>query len=720
MWSKAMTFFRSTLLIGLTLLMVVLSSSGVSAHAVLQVSSPAHGSVLKTSPDRLEMQFNEAVDTRISTVVLVRDATRIPLTALSGEGRKVVYKVPPLEEGLYIVDWRVISAADGHLTRGSFAFGVGAVTVPGIAPVNVSASAWPDVMARWVGLIGVLLLTGGIVAFLWLPIPSAATRELRASLYQVAQTATVLILASGVYRLASDAIAITGSTSLAALGEPLLRVLSVSHDGHDLIFRLMGALFLWLQLRPERPLERDGLIAILGVLLIGPVLTTHGLNLGALGSLVSLLHIVAASVWVGGLAFFGALYLPVVHRAAPAVVREGALRFSRLALVTVVILIATGITQAYFYLGTPSALLGPVYGRTLLIKLIILAPLLLTAAINRWRVVPRLAGASRMWASLMLLVRIETALAMTVVLVAAAVAISQPATGSESAGGQTPVVEVSRLHMGGTVNNVNIEIAVSPAKQGPNKVELGVTLGPDKRPVTGETRFILRLGSLTSDLPPQVAQLTGRDGKASGDGPFIAAAGWWDIDITVRRPGAEDVSLVLPVLVGRPERGANDPQALALLKRAEQEVSKVTAWREVEHFSAGDGYVVTREYGFVPPDRLEYRTSEGTEGKILGKRSYARDKGGKWNISERPEPVEIRFRFPLATGIVGARLGAKAELNGRPMQIVTFSDPTGVVRFAVWIDAATARPARLFMDGEAHHMAVSLLGYNEKLTISPP
>ena len=478
-----------------------------------------------------------------------------------------------------------------------------------------------------------------------------------------------------------------------------------------------------IQLKPKRPIERDGLIAILSVLLIGPVLTTHGLNLGAIGSLVSLVHIVSASVWVGGLAFFGALYLPVIHRVAPDVVKTGALRFSRLALVTVITLVATGVTQAYFYLGTLSALLGPVYGRTLLIKLIILTPLLLTAAVNRWRIVPRLAGASRMWAPLTLLVRVETALALTVVLVAAAVAISQPVTGAESADGQTPInqrPEESKILMGGTIDNANVAIALSPAKQGANKVDLSVTMGPDKQPPTGEIRFILRLESLTTDLPPQVTQLTGQDGKASGDGPFIGAAGWWDLDITVRRQGAEDVSLALPVLVGRPEGGANDPQALALLKRAEQQVAKISAWREIEHYSAGDGTIVTREYVFAPPDRFTYRTSAGEEGRVLGRKSYTRAKGSKWNINERPGSVEVRFRFPLATGIVGARLGVKADLNGRQTQVVTFSEPSGTLHFAVWIDLATAYPARLFMEGEAHHMAVSMFGYNEKVTMSAP
>ncbi len=720
MGSDAMLLSR---LLTITVLLVLMFASAASAHAVLQSSTPSHGLVLTASPDSLALDFNEAIDPRISTVVLVRDTTRIPLQPASGEGRKVVYKVPSLDNGLYIVDWRVISAIDGHLTRGSFAFGVGSVTVPIGAAISSAAPAWSDVIARWLGLVGVLLLTGGIVAFLWLPVPGAARDELRARLYQVATLASVMIVVAGIYRLVGDATAIAGTTSLfGALGEPLLRVLSVSHDGHDLIFRVVAAIFLLVQLKPGRPVERDGLLAILGVLLLGPVLTTHGLTAGAVGTLVSLAHIVSASVWVGGLAFFGALYLPVIHRVAPDTVRQAAVRFSRLALMTVVVLVATGLVQAYLFLGSVAALTGPVYGRTLLVKLIIIAPLLLTAAVNRWRVVPRLASVSRMWQPLMLLVRLETALAMTVVLVAAAVAISQPAKGSESTQGQPAGgTEESKLVMGGTIGDLNIAIAVSPAKQGANKIELTATTGSGKTPVPGEVRFILKLASVDSDLPPQTTSLDGADGTASGQGPFIGATGWWDIEVTVRRKGVEDVSLTLPLRIGEPKGGkTNDPQALELLTRAQQQVAGARAWQELEHYSSGDGYAITRQYVFVPPDRFSYRTSLGAEGRVMGTKSYFREKDTKWSLTEKPEPVEVRFRFPLATDIIGARLGAKTELNGRQVQAVTYSDPGGTLHFVVWIELATGYPARLFMDGEAHHMVTNIFGYNEKVTISPP
>ncbi|MGH3859082.1 copper resistance protein CopC, partial [Actinokineospora sp.] len=342
---------------------------------VLEASVPAHGAVPSAAPERLQLSFNEEVDPVLSTVVLVQDAKRTQLKPLSGVGRKLTYRLPSLQSGLYTIDWRVISTVDAHLTRGAFSFGVGDVRVPTAAAAP--GPALPDVVARWTGLIGLFLLLGGMVTHLRLPVPEAAEAALRRRLYRLAVVATAAIAASGLFRVASDAAAIAGGTSLVSVaGEPLLRVLSVSHTGHDLIFRLVAAVFVTALLKPGRPVQYDGFVAILGLLLIGPVLTSHGLTEGFAGIGLSLLHILTASIWVGGLTYFGAVYLPVVHAVAPEVVRPAAVRFSRLAVVTVAVLIVTGLAQGYLYVGSPAALTGPAYGRTLLVKLIIITPLL--------------------------------------------------------------------------------------------------------------------------------------------------------------------------------------------------------------------------------------------------------------------------------------------------------------------------------------------------------
>ena len=101
------------------------------------------------------------------------------------------------------------------------------------------------------------------------------------------------------------------------------------------------------------------------------------------------LHLTAAASWVGVL---GALFLtrrlllaaddPEQIRLVAAVVG----RFSPLALLAAAVLVATGFVGAWFYLGTPAALLTSAYGLTLLTKLTLLALLLAGGFVN-YRVV---------------------------------------------------------------------------------------------------------------------------------------------------------------------------------------------------------------------------------------------------------------------------------------------------------------------------------------------
>ncbi len=407
--------------------LVFIFPPAAAAHGVLQSSAPAAGTVLPSAPDRLELQYNESVDPQLSTVILVWKGGRTPLALRATDGPRLSYILPPLEPGLYVVDWRVISAADGHLTRGAFTFGVGVSTLP-VAAAGTIGPTWLEVAARWVGLIGVFVLVGGAVMMLVLPAPEAAVPGLRGRLRRLAVAATAALAVSGLVRAFNDAAAIAGGIfPLGAFGSSLFRVVAASHSGHDLIFRITGAVFVAQLLRPALPLEREGIGAVLGVMLIGPTLTMHGLAVGLVGVLMGMAHLVAASVWIGGLAFFGSVYLPLVRTVAPEAVRPAAVRFSRVAVIAVAVLVLTGFVQGRLYVGSPAALTDSPYGRTLLAKLVVAAALLVVAAVNRWGVLPRLATAAEGRHLLLTLVRLETALGLVVALLAATIAISPPA-----------------------------------------------------------------------------------------------------------------------------------------------------------------------------------------------------------------------------------------------------------------------------------------------------
>jgi len=106
------------------------------------------------------------------------------------------------------------------------------------------------------------------------------------------------------------------------------------------------------------------------------------------------LHLLAAGGWLGAL-------LPLVHclmhAPSPEAAARVARRFSVLGIVCVAALVASGIVNSLFLVGSFAALFGTPYGQLLVVKLALFAIMLAIAATNRFHLTPRLAtgGASR-------------------------------------------------------------------------------------------------------------------------------------------------------------------------------------------------------------------------------------------------------------------------------------------------------------------------------------
>jgi putative copper export protein/mono/diheme cytochrome c family protein len=97
-------------------------------------------------------------------------------------------------------------------------------------------------------------------------------------------------------------------------------------------------------------------------------------------------HLLAAGGWLGALPPLVVGLARVEDEAAARLAR----RFSVLGLVCVGVLIASGIVNTLFLVGTLPALVGTPYGRLLVVKLALFGVMLAIAAINRFRWTPRL------------------------------------------------------------------------------------------------------------------------------------------------------------------------------------------------------------------------------------------------------------------------------------------------------------------------------------------
>lgn len=107
------------------LLMPVFATAAL-AHAKLVKESPAHDATVP-QPTEVSLKFSTAVEAAFSSIE-IKDAAgaavKVGTLAAAGDGKTII-AVPlptPLTAGKYTVEWRVLTAGDGHKIKGSYSF----------------------------------------------------------------------------------------------------------------------------------------------------------------------------------------------------------------------------------------------------------------------------------------------------------------------------------------------------------------------------------------------------------------------------------------------------------------------------------------------------------------------------------------------------------------------------------------------------------------------
>jgi copper transport protein len=396
----------------------VLVAGPVFAHAELVSSSPANGQQLSRAPDAVTMRFTERVGLIGDRIRLIDTTTRkrVPTPEPVAEGSTIRLPLPgDLPDGAYLVTWRVVSA-DSHPISGAFSFGVGRVRA---APVpeggGVLRAPWPLPVVRWIGYLG-FALVAGVVAFVALCWPGGRSDRRPALLLQAglqcgAAATLAGLLLQGPY-LTAEPLSHVFDPSL--MGQVAHTTFGAWTQLRLLLYLAMAGV-LWRAGALERRADRCG--AALGVVALAVTFpgTGHAAASGhLLDPVVDGAHLLAAGVWVGGLATLAVLsWAPGPRPSADAWAR-----FSRLALASVLVVVTTGTINAVLRLDAFDQLWGSAYGQVLLVKLALVAVALAGAAVSRRRV----AGGLDAWRS----VRFEAAGTVAVLAVTAVLGLTAP------------------------------------------------------------------------------------------------------------------------------------------------------------------------------------------------------------------------------------------------------------------------------------------------------
>jgi copper transport protein len=550
-----------------------------SAHASLESSEPEAGAALMSAPKEVALHFTESIDASFSTVQLLDVGGNV---VVKGPGQihpkddhTLRLALTPLPDGVYSAYWQVRSQVDGHLTAGIVSFSVGAsasqvsLLLPEGVPDPASALPLPlDALTRWLNYLCVAL-AGGSAAFamlVWRPVyqrtPETAAADQFMSLWL---KRLMWIGSAGV--IALSLIFALEQTALAAGGLEFGKALIVYVSTRSgLLILLRVALLIVLMALAARLTSVGTGAPEWGWLALGvgtQVLLTFSLQShnAATGDITALLvdwsHIAAMSAWIGGLP--GLLIALRVSRRPDAPADMPPLsrlipRFSRLAMISVDVLAASGVVSLWLQVRNLDALTQTTYGGAVLIKTGLFGLLLGLGALNLLVITPRLSDpASRIGGWIGRSVPLEIGLGIVLLVMVGAMTGVAPAYEALAA----------QHRLGFTQHyvseGVGLTLRIAPVRAGDNEFGLDVE---DPRPgadsVEGQVTF--RIGLVNQGLADTRVEVGSPDGKRfSIRGTYFPLGGRWKVQVILRRKGFNVVQHVYFVDVPVPDQASGVP-----------------------------------------------------------------------------------------------------------------------------------------------------------------
>ena len=105
-------------------------------------------------------------------------------------------------------------------------------------------------------------------------------------------------------------------------------------------------------------------------------------------AIITWIHLVAAAIWVGGSLFIGIVFSPLLKTISTSLeeriqimIKVGK-RFNKIAVPSLIILMATGLYNSHLLLSKPDLLFATSYGTFLTIKIILVIALIITYVIH--------------------------------------------------------------------------------------------------------------------------------------------------------------------------------------------------------------------------------------------------------------------------------------------------------------------------------------------------
>ncbi len=436
-----------------------------SAHAVLDSSSPAPSALLASSPKEIRLDFDEQVEATLGDIHLYNSEQRevlIEKTVRSSKDASIVTaEVPSLQNGVYVVVWRVVSA-DGHPVTGAFPFEIGTKSTGTSATLleevlngteTTSTLGNPMSTLRLLGFLGLILLIG-CVSLLWrssLLGNPRVSKTMRYSSVFIAVSSLGLLLMQGPYTVGKSWGSLFNSV---IIGDVLQTRLGLALFIRSVCACAWGLIALTV----SESVSHRWRVSVIATAFV--TITTYAASghqsAGTLPGVfipLDMIHLAAISTWVGAL-----LVLAVISR--DCAVENEAKRFSQMATWSMPLVVGTGVVQGLHLLGGIGSITHSNFGKLLLVKTLLVVCVVLFGSRARRQLH---AGG---FISIAKIIRWESAVVVLVLAVTSLMVAQSPnSTSSKSTSFSSTLIQ----------NGIVADLSVVPAVVGPAEVHVLLT-----------------------------------------------------------------------------------------------------------------------------------------------------------------------------------------------------------------------------------------------------
>lgn len=245
-------------------------------------------------------------------------------------------------------------------------------------------------LARWINFGAVMTLFGTSLFRLYSAGPATPSVRLLQIATPIALVSALGWVSGSIILVTDDIASLYDPTTLAAyfFDTPFGRIWLVCFAILALITVLVVAAG---RMIPESKLRSAALLVASGALLVSQAWLGHaaaGSSIGAWPPIIAYTtHVIAAGTWLGGLPALAELMAaPIATKAVEATLR----RFSTMGIISVVLILASGVANTLFRVSSITDAVKIAYGQTIAIKIALLVLLIGLAAQNRFYAMPRL------------------------------------------------------------------------------------------------------------------------------------------------------------------------------------------------------------------------------------------------------------------------------------------------------------------------------------------